>query len=580
MPLSKPVSSRLDVAERRVGARIDRSQLAVLLLIGGLAALVAVIYRDSYAAMIRIWRSAQYGHGLLVFPVVAYLLWSMRERLGRVELAPCVWALAPLGLLVTAWFVSAGVGLQALEHLSVVLLIPTAILAFLGWPLVRSALFPLLFVLAAVPVGDGLIPHLMELTADVSTALLRAAGVPVFRQGQFLTLPGGDFEIADVCAGLQFLVAGTIIGVLFAYLTYRSNLKRAVFVAVIAATMLAANSLRAFVVMYVASATNMRYLASGHFLFGWVLFGTVVFAVIYVASKFADRNEEPEPPGEAAGAAPARGLPLILVAALLAAAVAAAAVNPTAARGFVLLPAAALLAWAAARGLAAARVEGGRGASARSAYERSGAIATVAAAAGLLGAGPLWLASGVSAKRVSAPTLTLPVVDGCGAAGEWLGDWHPLFDSPDAAASGTYSCPARVNVFVATYVSNTQGHEVVGATNRLVPDAWRRLAAPTRLEFAAADGRRVAVNELQFAAAGAQVLVWYWYATGGETVAGEAAVKLRQALQMLERGRSDGSIYLLETSLDEPIDTSRGRLAGVARDVAELASVPADQERE
>jgi EpsI family protein len=244
------------------------------------------------------------------------------------------------------------------------------------------------------------------------------------------------------------------------------------------------------------------------------------------------------------------------------------------------LPAAALLAWAAALGVAAVR--GKRGTSGvRTAYAHSGAIATVAAASALLAAGPAWLAARSAAEPGTTLALALPLIEGCGAPGEWVGDWYPVLDRPDAVASGTYSCPAPVNVFVATYLSNTQGHEVVGAANRLVPDAWRRLATLRRAEFESADGRRVEVNELQVAADGAaRVLVWYWYATDGETAAGEAAIKLRQALQTLEHGRSDGSIFLAETPLDESIATSRSRLARAAREVAALATLAARERAE
>ena len=105
-------------------------------------------------------------------------------------------------------------------------------------------MFPLLFSLAAVPVGDGLLPHLMLLTADTSTALLRAVGVPVFREGQFLSLPGGNFEVASVCAGLAYLTAGTVIALLFSYFTYRSVLKRFLFVMLTMVVVILTNGLR------------------------------------------------------------------------------------------------------------------------------------------------------------------------------------------------------------------------------------------------------------------------------------------------------------------------------------------------
>src|SRR5690606_27073545 len=111
------------------------------------------------------------------------------------------------------------------------------------------------------------------------------------REGQLITLPGGNFVVADVCAGLSYLTAGTIIAVLFGYFTYDSNWKRAAFAAAAAVTMILFNGVRAFIVMYVASATDMRYLAGrDHVYFGWLLFGLVVLGLVYAGSLLADRS--------------------------------------------------------------------------------------------------------------------------------------------------------------------------------------------------------------------------------------------------------------------------------------------------
>jgi exosortase A len=496
--------------------RLEPRELAVLSLIAGVASLVAVAYWDSYRSMTRVWESTQYGHGMLVLPVVGLLLWRLRQRLAQVDLEPFAWGILPMIGLILIWFVGAAIGVQVVEQLAVVLLIPATILAFLGWPLVRTAMFPLLFAAAAVPIGDGLVPHLMQATADLSTALLQASGVPVFRQGQFLSLPGGDFEVADVCAGMQYLTAGTIIALLFSYLTYRSYAKRLLFVATTAVAMVVTNSVRASVVMLVASATDMRYFVGrDHVYFGWILFGVVIVALIYVASRFGD-DEGAEPGGESALPAPRRG---------------------------TLAP-----------------------------YRNFGAALALCGAAVVLGSGPLLRANRPEAALLTPPALALPAIDGCAGPGAWAGGARPEFEAPDAAISGTYSCSdAPVNVFVAVYLNNVQGREVVSDSNTLFPtNAWRQIAPPERQEFAAANGRTIGVNEVQLDLSGSRWLAWYWYAVGDETVTSGAAVKLTQALQVLINGRADGSAYLVQTPLDASIESSRQRLARGAREVAGL----------
>ena len=188
----------------------DRTVLT-LLLIAGVAGLVAVIYAGSFATLAELWKNNDHRHGALAFPITAFLLWRSRFELSGVTLRPWGWGLALILGLVVVWCLSRAVGLQATEHLASILLIPATVATLLGASLAKRALFPLLFLIAAVPLGDAMVPYLMQVTADVSAALLRTSGVPVYREDQFLALPGGNFEVADVCSGARYLISGTMI---------------------------------------------------------------------------------------------------------------------------------------------------------------------------------------------------------------------------------------------------------------------------------------------------------------------------------------------------------------------------------
>jgi len=89
----------------------------------------------------------------------------------------------------------------------------------------------------------------MEATADVSERLLGLLGVPALREGMFFTLPGGNFEVAEICAGLRYLMAGTVTALLFAYLNFNRWGKRIAFTLLAAVSFVIANGLRAFITM-------------------------------------------------------------------------------------------------------------------------------------------------------------------------------------------------------------------------------------------------------------------------------------------------------------------------------------------
>jgi exosortase A len=564
---------------------VDRRELTALLMIAVLAALVVLLYADSFASMTAVWQSSDYRHGLLVFPVSACLLWRIRKPLAATELRPCAGGLLLLVPGVLLWSIARAIGVQTAEHLVAVLLIPATVLTFAGWPLVRQALFPLLFLVTAVPVGDALIPYLMEITADVATALLQVVGVPVYRQGQFLSLPGGEFEVADVCSGVRYLTAGTMIALLFGYLSYESNAKRALFVAATAVTMVVVNGVRAFLVMWIASASDMRYLAGrDHILFGWLLFAVVIAATIYIGAQLSDPHRD-EPVHELA-AAPRKGrLPLVLVLGF----VMLAATSQPLREGWsetwlLLVPAGGLLLlWALYRRFESLPADAGSVATPASGYWKLNGILALAVAAIVLTAGPLLLTGRASAVSSTAPgmaSMSLPMIAGCGAPGAWAPSWQPELRSPDIVLAGTYSCEGEpIDVSVAAYFENEQGRELITHANRLMPADWRRFSVAGTHGFIA-HGETVEVNEVELTTPLEPAIVWYWYAVGGETATTPSAVKLLQSLQLLRHGRADGSVYLLVTPLDESLEASRRRLAVAGEQLVALVSPSRERGRQ
>lgn len=547
-----------------VGA--SRRELTVLALIFGVASVVVILYAETFVSMAAIWQSSGYQHGIVVPPICAYLLWRLRGPLATAELRPCAWGIAALIPLVALWFVAEAVAVQTVEFLAAVLLIAAAVLTFLGPSLARRALFPLLFLVAAVPIGDGFLPQLMIITADVSTALLRAVDVPVFREGQFLSLPGGRFEVASVCAGLSYLTAGLFMALLFSYLTYRSWLRRAIFVGVTVVAVVLTNGVRAFVTMYVASATDMRYFAGrDHVIFGWMLFGVVVFALIYAGIRFADKpvHEAGSAVGSSAPLPPL--LPLLLVFGLLMLAATAAPMF-TALRNswLVLWPATGLLLWTLYKTMDLRQV-GGAASPRRGSYYRSIEGVLVLAVVPLV----LALGSGLSPAPAVGEGATLyvdlPAIDGC-RTGDWSEDWMPEFHLPDRQSSGAYLCSEqRVNAFVATYAGNVQDRELVSHLNRIVPDSVQSRAAFRKDGFTSTDGHVIRVNELQLDDFVSSSLVWYWYRTGDTSVTSPVVVKLRQAVDLLMMRQTESAAYVLQAPVDGVLDKSREQLTRIAR---------------
>jgi exosortase len=473
-----------------------------------------------------------------------------------------------IGALVAVWLLSRWLDVQVTEQLAAVALIPASVVTFLGWRIARPVLFPLLYLLAAVPLGAGIVPYLMVVTADIATALLRLMSVPVFRDGQLLALPGGAFEVADVCAGLNYLVSGVMISLLYAYLTFSSNVKRVLFVAGTACILIVANGVRAFIVMYVASATNMQYLGGrDHVWFGWVLFGAVVTVLFVMGARWADEPEQPVSPAGMAGTAAAGGArqsvwPLALVLALVMLAATAQTFQATIGSSWKFVFAAgAVLLWVLVRKLggapmAASGSDVAKHPSSTSTSGRGRAAAVMLTAACLLAVGPLLLSMASPGRVAATAFVDAPVPSGCERLGAPSTAWHAIAQRADFAAVASFSCAKRpVNAMVAGYWGTGPARE----THQLLPGAWHNLPAHTQEGFEAS-GHGIRVNELR----GNGRLAWYWYRVGTRPVQSALGVKLFEAIDLIRLREPSSSVYMLETPLDDEIDASRRRLAQAA----------------
>jgi exosortase A len=188
---------------------------------GGWALLVlaglAVAYWPTLASIEAIWRrSSTFAHGYFVVPIAAGLVWLHRRELASIEPVPYWPALVVIAAAGLGWMAGSLAGVNALEQFSLYAMMVGVLVTVLGKGLTREIAFPLAFLVFAVPFGEFLVPILIDRTADFTLVALQASGVPVFREGNVLTIPSGRWSVVDACSGIRYLMASMMVGALFA----------------------------------------------------------------------------------------------------------------------------------------------------------------------------------------------------------------------------------------------------------------------------------------------------------------------------------------------------------------------------
>jgi exosortase A len=273
---------------------------------GFFGVLLILLYGQTTLSMVSIWaRSDTFAHGFLILPITLWLIWNRREYLAPLQPAP-----APLVTLLLipgaiAWLLAWVVDVLVVQQLAMVGMLVVGAWAILGHRLGACLAFPLGFLFFAVPIGEGLIDPMMEFTATTTVALVRATGIPVYREGLYFSLPTGNWSVVEACSGVRYIIASLTVGTLFAYLTYRSWWRRALFILISGIVPVFANTVRAYIIVMLGHLSDMS-IATGadHLVYGWAFFGVVIFILFWLGAFF---REDLEPLPSRQTAPPAGG---------------------------------------------------------------------------------------------------------------------------------------------------------------------------------------------------------------------------------------------------------------------------------
>ncbi len=251
-------------------------------------------YWDTARAMVAIWaRSDTYAHAFIVPPISLWLIWRRRDELALLRPEPTLWFILPLGVITLLWLMGELTAVNALTQFALVATLILAIASILGTRISRQIAFPLAFLLFSVPVGDFMLPRLMEWTAWFTVLALRASGIPVYQEGLQFVIPSGNWSVVEACSGVRYIIASVTVGTIFAYLNYVTLRRRLVFIAVSFIVPVVANWLRAYMIVMIGHLSGNK-LAVGvdHLIYGWVFFGIVIMTMFAIGAKWSENAPE------------------------------------------------------------------------------------------------------------------------------------------------------------------------------------------------------------------------------------------------------------------------------------------------
>ncbi len=464
-----------------------------------------VLYWETASSIVAIWiRSETYAHGFLIVPISVYLVWQRRKQLRQMVPVPNLMALPVLAVSLLLWLAAWVAEVQLIQQLVFVSLIPILVVLLFGSAVARAMMFPLGYLIFAVPFGEFLVAPLQDQTAWFAVQALILSGIPVYWEGLYLTIPGGSFVVAEGCSGIRYLIASIALSSIYAYMTYRSYWKRTGFILLGIIVPIVANGIRAYGIVMIAYLSDMR-IATGvdHILYGWVFFGIVMILLFWFGSFW---REEPMDDSSVLKK-PQAGT-----------------VIPSSKNNYQMIIAS--------------------------------TFAIIFLASGTYASSLLSASSAVTGQEVR---LELPK-----SSGVWTGPmasddaWQPRYIGADKTVYRQYqNQTGTVYFYVAYYGNQDNGKELVGSLNRVYDqEQWRRVQ-DNSVSVTMPSGKSVAVAETDIRSADKRRIVWHWYNINGAVTANRVMAKMLESWERLRNHKVDAMLVVV--ARDYTIDPQEAR---------------------
>ena len=460
------------------------------------------VFWPSLSSMAAIWwRSETFAHGMFIPLISAWLIWRQRDRLVNIPQQSSWIALIAVGIGTVIWLLAQVTDIAALGQLAAVGILIALVPTLFGLRLFWALLFPLLYLLFMVPIGEELTPALQQITADITVRALQLTGIPVYINGLFIEIPTGKFEVAEACSGVRYLIASLAVGTLYAYLNYTRLRTRLLFILASLLVPIVANGIRAYLIVLIAHLSEMKY-ATGvdHLIYGWLFFGVVIALMFWIGSFWRD------PQSDTTMQASTRA-------------------STTQARAGALIAGCCIGLFIASGVLQSRLADDTR---------RAPLTDSALAPQGWTPVSqftPHWTPSYLGADRQQLAFFTPPL----------------NANAPSTAARGTHT----VGIYNAQYQYESQGKELINQNNRLETDpAWTFAGQQRRTLSVEGQSLTLIETELRHIS-GLQRRIWHWYRANGQRASSALQVKLLQGMNRISGNLRSSAVIALATDYQQ-----------------------------
>ena len=184
--------------------------------------LLIFVYSDALSKMVGWWETREeYGHGYLIPPIAAFLIWQKKNLLEKIEFKTS-W----LGVFIVAvgFFMFYAGNLSAIYivmQYAFMVTLSGAILSLIGIKAYKVILVPMLIPVFMIPLPSFILNNLSSqlqlLSSEIGVAFIRLFDISVYLEGNVIDLGVYKLQVVEACSGLNYLFPLMTLGFICAY---------------------------------------------------------------------------------------------------------------------------------------------------------------------------------------------------------------------------------------------------------------------------------------------------------------------------------------------------------------------------
>ena len=258
-------------------------------------ALFSIAFYPALSLVVGKWSvSDDYTHAFFTVPIIIFMFWQKRGELagnrGNLVLGSVLCAIS-----LFFYLFSLQIQVPTVIFLATVCTIISIVVLLSGVRILGSLVVPLLLLLMIIPIPNQLFSMLtatLQLKVSaVSEMIINLLGVPIFREGNVLHVPGKTFQVVEACSGIRSLISMTTLSLIIGHFTLERGRSIALLFVLSVPIAIVINVIRVVGLVAVYSFWNID-LSYGmpHTVFGILLF-LLGLAMLFLFQRILERWE-------------------------------------------------------------------------------------------------------------------------------------------------------------------------------------------------------------------------------------------------------------------------------------------------